>query len=299
MEVKTCSRCNETKDIDKFIKRRNICKICSGIWAKKSREKRFEKSLLKCESKVCKVCNIEKPLSELIKDRYLCKDCNNKTYRDLYKNNSDYRDKILLKDKNKNKAVAHAAQNRRYHTNPICRFISVQRSRIAIALKCKQKHTIEYLGCNSDQYYNWLKYNFNNSINFDNYGTEWHIDHVIPIYNFNMEDENEQLLAFNWRNTMPLSICDNLKKGKNICKIQITAHIHQLINYHTEYHIKLPEIYINLFAKHLDAGSPLEPIQSNKLENHYQVCKGNKQMAEMELGYGNNVEDWVIRSVTS
>jgi hypothetical protein len=279
MENKCCSRCNEIKDFDKFIKRRNICKECSNKWAKKNRETRYITSVENNETKICKVCNIEKPLLQLIKNRFLCKDCNNKHYKDLYKNKIGFREKVLLKTKNKD--ISNKAQRKRYQNNPTYKFIRVQRSRISIALKNKQLRSIDYLGCNSTQYINWLKYNFNENYNFENYGNQWHIDHVIPIHNFDMNNKEEQLIALNWRNTMPLFSDENLKKGVKICTLQIEQHYKKLIDYHKENNIELPQIYIELFAKHLVAGIPLEPNQSNKLDNHYQVCCGNAQMAEI------------------
>jgi len=84
METKCCSRCNENKELDKFIKKRNICKECSNKWAKIARDKRHILSVTNNETKICKICSYEKPLSDLIKNRNLCKDCNNKNYRDLY-----------------------------------------------------------------------------------------------------------------------------------------------------------------------------------------------------------------------
>lgn len=256
METKICSRCDETKEFDKFIKKRNICKICANKWAKISRDKRYNTNLEEETERLCKVCNITKNIYEFIKTRYLCKECYNSHYRDKYKNNDIYREKIKLKDKNKNKEVKNKAQNRRYQTNPVTKFIATQRSRITIALKNKEKHTIEYLGCNAEEYYKWLSYNFNDTFSFENHGKVWHIDHVLPIYNFNINNEEEQLLAFNWRNTRPLLITDNLKKNKNIIPSQIQEHFEILKKYHTENNIELPQEYINLFAKHLVAGSP-------------------------------------------
>ena len=62
---------------------------------------------------------------------------------------------------------------------------------------------------------NWLSDN-SSEFTIDNHGDTWHIDHVIPLCLFNLENEDEQLLAFNWRNTMPLSCDENLKKGNKI-----------------------------------------------------------------------------------
>jgi hypothetical protein len=68
----------------------------------------------------------------------------------------------------------------------------------------------------------------------------------------------------NWRNTMPLSVKDNLSKNNKIIKEQIKIHLNTLEKYHIKENIMFPQQYINLFAKHLDAGNPLEPVLSNK-----------------------------------
>ena len=125
-------------------------------------------------------------------------------------------------------------------------------------METKNKRTFEYLGCSGNEYINWLLNN-NNSYTFENYGKEWHIDHVIPLSKFDITNEEQKLLAFNWRNTMPLSVKENLKKGNKIMKEQIEQHLKKLKEYHIENKLDLPQVFINLFAKHLVAGSPLEP----------------------------------------
>ena len=52
METKCCSRCNESKDYDKFIKKRNICKECSNKWAKIARDKRHILLISNNETKI-------------------------------------------------------------------------------------------------------------------------------------------------------------------------------------------------------------------------------------------------------
>jgi undecaprenyl pyrophosphate synthase len=39
----------------------------------------------------------------------------------------------------------------------------------------------------------------------------------------------------------------------------IENHYKKLIEYHLENKLDSPQVFIDLFAKHLDAGSPLEP----------------------------------------
>jgi hypothetical protein len=58
---------------------------------------------------------------------------------------------------------------------------------------------------------------------------------------------------------MPLSSKENLAKNNKVLIEQIKAHLNILQNYHITYNIQLPQIYIDLFARYLDAGNPLEP----------------------------------------
>jgi hypothetical protein len=97
-----------------------------------------------------------------------------------------------------------------------------------LALKCKKEmNTVIYLGCTSKEYLQWiLKYNVN--YNLENRGKVWHIDHVIPLSKFNLEDKEEQLIAFNWRNTMPLSAKENLSKNNKILTPQIEQHLDKI-----------------------------------------------------------------------
>ena len=63
---------------------------------------------------------------------------------------------------------------------------------------------------------------------------------------------------------MPLSVKENLSKHNKIIKEQIEQHYKKLVEYHIENKLDLPQVFIDLFAKYLVAGSPLEPILSNK-----------------------------------
>jgi hypothetical protein len=140
--------------------------------------------------------------------------------------------------------------------NPTEKFKRNIRSRIHMYLKDKTKHTIEYLGCNYDLYFEWMFYN---NFSLETHGKEWHIDHVIPLCHFDKEDPDDVDIAFNWRNTTPLSIQDNLSKNRKISVAQVQEHWTRLVAFHEEKNIEMPPQFTDLFAKHLDAGNPLEP----------------------------------------
>ena len=130
---------------------------------------------------------------------------------------------------------------------PISKIIRSVRSRILSAIKNKTKRTINYLGCNCSEYLKWILNN-DKQYTFENYGKEWHIDHVIPLSKFNITNEEQQLIAFNWRNTMPLSVKENLSKNNKIIKSQLEQHLKKLKEYHIENKLDLPQVFIDLFA---------------------------------------------------
>jgi hypothetical protein len=49
-------------------------------------------------------------------------------------------------------------------------------------------------------------------MNWDNYGSYWSIDHVIPVCKFDLTDENENLKCWNWTNLMPVTVKYNSSK---------------------------------------------------------------------------------------
>lgn len=267
--VKCCSNCNNYKNINDFPFKRNVCKTCSNNKKRNDYNNNEELRNFKNEKRRIKYQEDEEHRKKLIKiasdykhnkvvlnqqlkaeehekigfENKLCKYCN----------------KIKLKEKFRfNRLKCRDCER----DEPLDKFKRTIRSRIYLSLN-KDKKTIEYLGCSSNEYLKWILSN-NNGYTLENRGNEWHIDHVIPLSKFNLDDEEEQLIAFNWRNTMPLSAKENLSKNNKILKEQIEQHYKKLIEYHKENKLDLPQVYSNLFAKHLDAGISLEPILSNK-----------------------------------
>ena len=296
---KSCSRCGLTKTEDKFIPKRNICKECRNL---RSREKYKVLEIKNEVQQECNNCNKDKPVSLFYKSRKICKECISEKRRDHYHKDEEHRlkliqmastfkhNKVLERQKEKIEEIgednkkcsccstikhnSHFRYNRLKcrqceRDEPLDKLKRIIRTRIWSALKIKTKHTIEYLGCCSNDYLDWIL-NYNENYNIENRGKVWHIDHVIPLCKFNLDDLEEQLIAFNWRNTMPLSAKENLTKNSKIIKPQIEQHLKKLLDYHKEKNLEMPQTYIDLFAKHLDAGNPLEPSLPLTLGN---ICE--------------------------
>jgi len=289
----TCSRCGTEKERDAFIKNRNICKTCSNA-SNRAKYKVYNSQVI--VDKTCTDCKLTKPANEFIRNRILCKLCNNINRRNKYQNNEEHRLKLIqmasefkhnkvierqkIKEEiqeqtiGKNNKKCRTCKEIKHRDNfrhnrlkcrtcerdePLEKFKRSIRSRIWKSLKRnKEHHTIHYLGCDSKLYFKWmLSYDENYTI--ENRGKEWHIDHVIPLSRFDLDHITQQLLAFNWRNTMPLSVKENLSKNNRINTKQIEQHYQHLLEYHKQNNIEFPKEFNDLFAKHLVAGNPLEP----------------------------------------
>jgi len=288
ISVKNCSRCGKEKEFDKFIKNRNICKTCDN--ARKINKYNavvIDNSI----NQQCTDCNENKPMGHFIRTRTICKACNNKNRRNRYQSNEEHRLKLIavasefkhakvierrkiklqtIGENNKKcsccseiKSMDKFRHNRLKcktceRDDPLEKFKRCIRSRIWYAID-KNMHTIEYLGCSSTEYLQWILHNDKN-YTLENRGKIWHIDHVIPLARFDLDDEQQQLIAFNWRNTMPLSAQENLSKNRKIIIPQIEEHYHHLLEYHKEKNIEMPQEFIDLFRNVAKlTGKSLEP----------------------------------------
>ena len=108
---------------------------------------------------------------------------------------------------------------KKYHEDPITWLIMNCRSRLNKALKRgvktfrKNSATIDLLGADIGTIRKYIEAQFQEGMTWSNRG-KWHIDHIKPISSFDLADEREQKMAFNYKNLQPLWAKDNLKKGK-------------------------------------------------------------------------------------
>lgn len=80
----------------------------------------------------------------------------------------------------------------------------------------KGKKYSNFIGCSIDFFKNWIEYNFDKTMNWNNLGIDWHLDHIIPISIFNFNDENEIKICFHWTNIQPLNKKENISKSNKI-----------------------------------------------------------------------------------
>jgi hypothetical protein len=290
-----CSICGIMKSKDRIVKNRKLCKDCNNK-RKAKKAKDNLKNIDNASNKTCNACNTEKNITLFAKKGLstMCIDCENQKRRARYNNNEETRKNAVKKStefKQKKKAIRDELKQAELeklekeigNDNTICKYCKEVKPKTRFRhnrLKCKDcerddpklllhkrtrsrihscltknKGTNEYLGCSRDEYIKWINTN-KKGFTLDNYGKEWHIDHVIPLSKFDMKNKEEIELAFNWRNTMPLAAKENLAKNNKILLPQIKEHYENLEKYHKENNMKMPQKFIKLYAKHLEAGTP-------------------------------------------
>jgi hypothetical protein len=216
---KQCCKCSLIYPINSFRKYSetsigNTCKKCLNEYdkarKKQNRQKKAEQTLVYCD-----MCNQEKALKYFAKLKKFYK---KKICISCYP-------KFLTEQK------TNWCKNE-HNTNMNYRIKKSLAARLRSVI-VKNTSTMNYIGCNIQYLREWFEYNFTSEMNWDNYGTYWSIDHIIPVCKFNMLDEIEKFRCWNWSNLMPVTIIFNSSK-KEIDNEQVTNIIYKLEKFKEE-----------------------------------------------------------------
>jgi hypothetical protein len=206
---KVCVKCNENKTFKNFValssditQRRDICRKCEA-------DLRKQKSL-ESPTKYCPPCGRTLNKTEFRSDKSrmdglygLCKSC--KSIQDKnYKKNNPEKMKQLAKKRME---------------NPHNRIAHNLRVRLKNVVVRRDKSTIEYVGIDNKSFLKWLEYQFDDNMSWNNYGSYWQIDHVIPCAQFDLTKEEEIHKCFNWTNMRPLEKTEKTENNSKNSKI--------------------------------------------------------------------------------
>lgn len=126
-----------------------------------------------------------------------------------YKTDPAYRSKLLSRIK------AYAK------SNPIMRIRQRLRKRVRNLMTLKASGISALVGCNSPTLRAWLESKFTKSMNWDNYGKHWVVDHRIPLAAFDLNSLKQRMLACHYTNLQPLTHEKNAEKADSITDPQI------------------------------------------------------------------------------
>ena len=133
-------------------------------------------------------------------------------------NNPDYNKKYYLNNLDKVKERNKNYNKKRRKEDPTFKLTYNLRNRLSNALKrnIKSNSTINLIGSSIKDLKIYLENQFDESMSWDNYGSYWEVDHIIPCSSFNFSIEEEQKKCFHWTNLQPLSTEDNRQKSNKL-----------------------------------------------------------------------------------
>lgn len=226
--MKRCTKCKEEKNFSQFYKNstakdgfRPHCKVCVSAHEKKYKENNPEKVLASkrkyAEKNREKILASRRKYAENNKEKVLA------SKRQYHQNN---REKILANrrkyaenNREKNLARQRKYKKRKRATCPKFKMIHCLRERLRAVLRGKNKSasTMALLGCTVEELHNYLEKQFVEGMTWENRGTVWHADHMVPSTSFDLSDPEQQRRCFHFSNLQPLLASDNMNKGnKNI-----------------------------------------------------------------------------------
>jgi hypothetical protein len=196
--AKKCTMCGEIKLVDEFYKRKGRgifgrvaeCKLCSC-----AREHNMDDANRKKHNDLHKRWFSEN--KEHVREY-------NKKYREDNKKILRYNYKIYLREKKKNDLNFRI----RIKLGKIMHDYVKKRRRSNTASKL--------LGCSIDEFRIYMASKFRDGMTWENHGILWEIDHIFPLSKFDLTDEYQQRIAFNYNNMQPLLRKENREKWDKV-----------------------------------------------------------------------------------
>jgi hypothetical protein len=134
------------------------------------------------------------------------------------------KEKLYLRDKRwreENREYRNEYRKNKYHRDVIYRLQKTLRTRLNQAIRggYKSGSAIRDLGCPISELKQWLEQQFypnprtGEMMTWENHGLHgWHIDHIVPLYTFDLTDRKQFLKANHWFNLQPLWAEENYAK---------------------------------------------------------------------------------------
>jgi hypothetical protein len=231
MSTKTCTKCSQTKIREEFPSSGGKCRDCAREFSREYRRSERGK---------------QKAVEWTQKNRERMTELQAQWYQ-------------------RNKEKRRADYNERYHTDHEFKFKMNSKRRILAAFKYqgvnKSMATIKYLNCSSSWLTEWFTFCFTPQMTLENHGSYWHMDHILPINQFNLNDSQHVRVSLAWFNLSPLPGNENISKHDKINVEQIKQHVQKLIDFLFLKNVFITHIeeYINFCARFLTmSGNSLE-----------------------------------------
>jgi hypothetical protein len=106
------------------------------------------------------------------------------------------------------------------HKTPIQktrRLLRNQISRMCFHMRMQRDmRTEQYVGCSFEEAKRRIESQFTRGMTWENYGSFWTLDHIVPLSSFDLSDERQRMFVNHISNLRPLNAKENIQKGNKI-----------------------------------------------------------------------------------
>ena len=198
--TKVCSKCNKEKQPTEF-NNRSDSKDGKDIY--------------------CRICKSEMTKQWKTKNPDKLRECHKKSDKNWYQNNKQHKLETNAKWKENNtdhvKEWFKNYKKEREAQDPSFKIANKIRTRLWYAMKGKKRTCKfdEYIGCTRSFLVKYIESKWRSGMTWDNYGVGgWEIDHIEPLYKFDLTEKEELLKACCYTNLQPLWKEDHKRKTK-------------------------------------------------------------------------------------
>jgi hypothetical protein len=107
------------------------------------------------------------------------------------------------------------ANRRKQASKPLNRIISNVRKRFRDVLRGKRPARA-VVGCSKTELEAHLQSQFTKQMQWNNYGTYWHVDHIVPVSHFDLTNPEHVKLVHHYTNLRPMEAVANMRKSNKI-----------------------------------------------------------------------------------
>lgn len=107
-------------------------------------------------------------------------------------------------------------------SDPIFAIVESFRARLCKIAQSKDERTKELIGCSPLQLRTHLESKFTRRMTWANYGSYWHVDHILPCASFDHSIASQRKQCWHWTNLQPMEAQANFIKSDKILNPQMS-----------------------------------------------------------------------------
>jgi hypothetical protein len=206
--MKQCTKCNEIKPLTEFYNKRNQCIPCVKTYVKHHTEKNKEKVREYREKYYSdnKEKHQEKNKQWYSKNRDVVLNKQKEYYQNNKESIKEYKEKWYESNKPKIREYKKEYTKKRIKEDSVYKFKLNVRSLLYNGFRrngyTKRSKSNEIIGCDWNTLKEHIEKQFDDNMSWDNYGSYWDIDHIIPL---SLAKTEEDIIKLNhYTNLQPL-----------------------------------------------------------------------------------------------